>query len=159
MKKKTETENKITTLAGLEGALQQEMVCRFHLDVGEQQVEIKVKPISPALQERVRAITRAVVPPYIPARKDYDPLDAKYQEERDKAQLTARAVIVYFCCPEVNAKKAGLQTNQQIYEFVQSLLTENILDLLALTAQKGGLGSVREVKEGANFTFTPALES
>ncbi len=158
MKKKTDEKPAvITSFEQLEKLVASPVICRFEVD--GQIVELPVNRITPQIAERRRTIVRSVQPPFKKERNDYDPLDAKYLQARDQAEMQARALVVYSCCPGIAAKKPGLTNDAQILEFVQSLLTENLLDLIALTAQAGGLNVDLEVARRANFTSTPASES
>ena len=126
--------------------------CQFKLD--GQLLVIDVKRMTPAIAERKRAIERSVQPPFKKERNDYDPLDPDYLKKRDAAEDKARCVVVYFCCPIVQAKKA-CATDEEITALVQGMLTRNLQDLIALTAEAGGL---QRVTEAANFTLPAALE-
>jgi hypothetical protein len=103
----------------------------------------------------VRAIRRMAQPKWNEARKDYDFMDPAFLHLQDRNQKTARALIVYYGCPAIAAKKPGLSTPEQIYHFVSGLLAENVLELIAATIQAGGM----ELVERANFTSTGASES
>jgi len=160
MAKKTEVKKTAAltfkTLDELQALVDGKINCRFRLDGRE--ANVPVSRISPAVAEKERQIKRAVQPPYKPDRKDYDPLDAKFLADRDLANLKARAFIVYSCCPLVSAKRPGLTSTDDIFAFVQGLLTENILNVIALTAQAGGLDLDVEAQKTANFTPAPGLE-
>lgn len=84
----------------------------------------------------------------------YDEFDPGYLEKRETAAKKVRSLVVYACCPSVAAAKPGLTAVDEIHAFVQTILTENILNLLALKAQEGGLNLDVEVEERANFTST-----
>ena len=154
--KKTENKTKtvltITSLDQLQALVNETVKCQFELDGVS--INLPVNRISPAVAERERAITRSVQPPYKPERKDYDPLAPEYLAARDLATLKARAFIVYSCCPSVCAKKPGLMAVDDIFSFVQGLLTENLLNLIAMSARVGGMNLEREVA-GANFMPAP----
>ena len=160
MKNKTEKQSQaevrpvltITSLDQLQALVNETAMCQFELD--GTRISVPVNRISPGVAERERAITRTSQPPYKADRKDYDPLDPAYLAARDLAALKARAFIVYACCPAVSAKKPGLTGVDDIFNFVQGLLTENILNLIALSARVGGMNLEREVA-GANFTLAP----
>ena len=145
----------ITTLAELKAAIDRPLACAFQID--EREVSLTVKRINVAVDEQRRAIVRAVTPPWVRERNDYDMLNQTYRRDRETAEDTARSVIVYHCCPEVADGNKGLTDPGTIHTYVKNLLPPTILELIALTAVAGGLNA--EVKARANFTSTPASES
>jgi len=154
-KEKTKAVPPITTLAELKAAIDRPIICTFLID--EREVNLTVKRINVAVDEQRRAIIRAVLPPWVKERNDYDLLNQTYRRDRDIAEDTARSVIVYHCCPEVADGNKGLTEPGTIHAYVKNLLPPTILELIALTAVAGGLNA--EVKARANFTSTPASES
>ncbi|MDE2102858.1 MAG: hypothetical protein KGL39_36780 [Patescibacteria group bacterium] len=163
MKSKTESKTvKIASFDELAAKIEKAIPCVFKLD-GEL-IEIPVKRVTPALAERVRKLRRAVLPPYKKERNpaaggDYDPMDPGYLERKDLNEAKVRALIVYTCCPLVAAKKPGLTDEAEMLAFVQGILSENILDLIMLTAQAGGMNLDEEVQRRANFISTPGSEN
>ena len=157
--KKTTEEKPITieSLDQLQTLVNETVQCRFHLD--GKLISVPITRISPAVAEREREIRRMAQPPYKQDRKDYDPLDATYLKKRDEQATRARNFIVYSCCPAVASKKPGLTAPEDIHTFVQGLLTENILNFIALSAQGGGMDLDVEAQKGANFTQAPGSES
>ena len=154
MKEKKNTRPQPTVLKSLDaltGLVDSPIRCVFTID--RRPVEIEVKRMTAAIAERKRKIERAVQPPYKPERKDYDPLDPKYLDAREAAEAKAQAVVVYFCCPIVQAKKA-CATDEEIAAFVATVLPPNLQQIIALTAQGGGLG----MEDAANFITPPASE-
>lgn len=152
---------KITSFDELAGLLAKPVSCVFKLD--GQDIEIQVNRVTPLLAEQVRKLRRSVTPPFKkdrnPPAGDYDPLDAKYLEARDAMEIKCRALIVYASCPLVSAKKPGLTNPDDLVAFVQGVLSENMLDLIMLTAQAGGMNLDEEVQRRANFTSTPGSEN
>lgn len=118
-------------------------------------VRIKCRRITQALEEQVRKILRKVQPKWNEQKKDYDHTDPGYLELRNEADRRARSFIVYSCCPPIAAKQPGLTNETDIHRFVRELLTENIIELIHLHCQSGGM----ELVERANFTSTPASGS
>lgn len=147
--------NPITTLAELRAVIDTPLTCRFEIDGRE--VNLAVRRITTTLDEQRRAIIRAVTPPYVKERNDYDPMNASYRRDRETAEDIARSLIVYHCCPEVADGSKGLTESNAIHAYVKNLLPPTILEMIALTALAGGLSA--EVRERANFTSTPASES
>lgn len=147
-KTKTAPPRLLTSLDELQGLVDAPLKCRFKLDGTV--LEIDVKRMTPAITERQRAILRSVQPPYKAERKDYDMGDPDYLKKGAAAEDRARCIIVYYCCPIISAKKA-CATDEEICAFVGPLLTRNIQELIALTAQTGGMELVR-TDEAANFT-------
>jgi hypothetical protein len=154
---KTKTEQKvITNLKDVLGLIEKTLPCRFKVDGRE--VELAVKRAMPALQEKRRELMRAVQPPYVKERNDYDALAPQYLARRDQAALQARSLTVYQCCPDVAAMKPGLLDAATIHLFVSGMgLPESILEMIELTALAGGLDL--EVDKRANFTLPAGSES
>jgi hypothetical protein len=132
----------------LQALVAQPVICRFMLD--EQVIEVPVTRLSAATAERVRALRRAAQPEWVKERNDYDHTGAKYLAARDQNERIARAVMIYCHCPAVAAQKPALQDNAAILAHVQSLFSENILDVIAIAIQGGGL----DLEERINFTST-----
>ena len=149
----------VTDFAQLNALFTKPVPCVFYLD--GQEIELPVQRISPGLAEQVRKLRRTVMPPFRkdrnPPAGDYDQMDPKYLAERDAVELKIRALIVYASCPILSSQKPGLTVPDEMLSFVQGLLSENVLDLIMLTAQAGGmhLASDEEVQRRANFTYTP----
>ena len=153
--KTTETRASITTLAELRAVIEKPLVCRFEID--EVPVSLTVRRITSAVDEQRRAIVRAVTPPFVRERNDYDMLNATYRRDREAAEDVARSLIVYHCCPEAADGNKGLTDANAIHAYIKNLLPPTILEMIALTALAGGLNA--EVKSRANFISTPASES
>jgi hypothetical protein len=153
---------KITSLKQLKDRAEKTIPCTFKFD-GDL-LEIPVRRVTPALADRVRKLRRSVTPPFKKERNppvgDYDPLDPKYLEAKEALEVKVRALIVYTCCPIIAEQKPGLTDEAEMVPFVQSVIeSENILDLIMLTAQAGGMNLDEEVQRRANFIFTPGSES
>lgn len=162
MKKKDETSEQrpvliVENIDDLQAIVGAPMIVPFLID--NREVHLSVRRATPAMLETYREIVRKVQPPFNKERKDYDPLDAKYLSDRDAAMKKARNYLVYSCCPAVAAKKPGLTSPDEISAFVQSILTDNLHELIASMAQAGGLNLDLEVQKGANFTSPPGSES
>jgi hypothetical protein len=163
MKNENKTEIKTVKIASfdeLTARIEKPLRCVFKLD-GDL-IELPVRRLPPLLAERVRRLRRGVTPPFKRERGpngDYDPMDVKYLEQRDAMEARVRALIVYSCCPLIAGKKPGLTDEGEILAFVQGVLSENILDLIMLTAQAGGLNLDEEVQRRANFISTPGSEN
>jgi hypothetical protein len=152
---------KIASFAELAARVEKTIPCVFQLD-GEL-LEIPVRRVSPALADRVRKLRRSVTPPWNPKinppHGDYDPLASEYLGKKDAVEAQVRALIVYTCCPVVAEQKPGLLNEADMAAFVQGVLSENILDLIMLTAQAGGMNLDEEVQRRANFSYTPGSEN
>ncbi len=145
----------ITTLAALKAAIDRPLICAFEID--GQPVSLTVTRINVMVDELRRSIVRAVTPPWVKERNDYDVLNATYRRDREHAEDTARSVMDDHCCPEVANGNKGLTDPAAIHNYVKNLLPPMILEMIALTALAGGLNA--EVKARTNFTSTPASES
>jgi len=129
------------------------VLCRFELD--GKLIELPVKRLTAGIKEQVGDILRAPQPPFDKARGDYDYLNPNFLKARDKAEREARAVVIYYGCDAIAKQKPGLPNKNEIYNFVQSLLPETVLEIVALTIQKGGV----DLPERVNFSSPAALES
>jgi len=148
-------EGKITSLKDVLEQLAKPLSCRFFLD--RQEVVLPVHRAMGDVLERRRELMRAVQPPFVKERNDYDTLNPQYLARRDAAQLQARSLVVYVCCPEVAALKPGLIAPEQIYAALKPLLPEPVQELIELTALAGGVEM--EVDKRANFTLAAPSES
>lgn len=151
---------RIQSLDELQKLVDAPLLCAFELD--GQLIELDLRRVTPAIEEQRREILRAPQVPWVKERNgtavnDYDPMNPAYLKAKDLAERKARALIVYACCPAVAAKKPGLTNPDDILRFVQSILAENILDVIALTALASGLSV--EVAGRANFTSVPGSAS
>jgi hypothetical protein len=145
---------KIASFDELAARIEKPIPCVLKLD-GDL-IQFDVRRQSPALAERVRKLRRSVTPPFKkernPPQGDYDPMDPGYLEKRDALELKVRALVVYTCCPIIAARKPGLTDEA---EMRGTVLSENMLDLIMLTAQAGGVNLDEEVQRRANFISTP----
>lgn len=143
----------IESLDQLQAMVDAPLYADFTLD--GRPIRIACKRLTPVLDEQVRAIRREAQPVYVPAQKDYDYTDKAYLAKRDANEKIARNLIVYCGCPAIAAKRPGLTDKKQIHDFVRDLLSEPILEIVALTIQAGGMGLADRV----NFTSPAASEN
>ena len=147
---------KITSLDQLQKLVDAPLVCAFTLD--GQTLEVPLRRVSPAIEEQRREVLRAVPPPpFDKNRGEYDLLHPAYVRGKEQAEKKARSLIVYACCPAIAESKPGLTAVDDIHKYVQSVLVENVLDVIALTAMASRISV--EVARRANFTFPPDSES
>ena len=144
---------RIETFEQLKSLCDEPLLCRFELD--GKIIELPVKRLTAGIKEQAAEILRAPQPPFDKVRGDYDYLNPAFLKARDKAEREARAIIIYYGCEAVSKQKPGLPNRTEIYNFVQSLLPEMVLEMIALTIQKGGV----DLAERVNFTSTAASES
>jgi hypothetical protein len=146
----------ITDLKQLQALCDAPLHCEFSLD--GQVIRVPLRRLTAAIEEQRRDILRSVPPPpYVKERGEYDALNPAYVKAKEVAEKKARSLVVYACCPMVAAQKPGLTAVDDIHRFVQGLLAENLLDVMALTAMASGLSV--EVNRRANFTSPPDSES
>ena len=157
MKQKQKAEVKpvaIVSFDQLQAMLEAPVNCEFEID--GVLVALPVKRMSPGIAERKRALENSVQPPWDDKRKDFDPLNKKYIEDSSAAKRKARALVIYYCCPVIAAKKPGLASEDEIVKFIQECFTENILERLLFTADWGGVNGKR-VAAAVNFTSPDGL--
>jgi len=144
-------------LGALQALVDAPVWCRFRLD--GQDIQVECHRVSQAVDEQVRALRRLAQPPYTKPTGTtpgyYDESNAAYLIARDKNDKIARSVVIYAGCPAVSASKPGLVVAETIHDYVRGLLTDTVLDMLAMTIQAGGL----ELVDRANFTLTGTSES
>lgn len=153
-KKETETPQELTINSAdeLMAILTETIECRFVYK--GKMIRVPVTPLSASTAEKVRELRRKALPPFRRERGpngSYDELDPAYLKARDENEKKARAVIIYAHCPAVAEKKPGILNPDEIYQFVQGLFTESILEILSLTIQGGGLSN--ELDERVDFTL------
>lgn len=151
----------INTFKELQQRLTQPVSCRIALETeaGLEHLEIPCRRLDPKVKEQADELVLSVVPEYSAKLKDYDFRDAKYQLALALAQKKARALLVYAHCPVVAGEKPGLTDATAIYEFVQGLLVEPVIEALALRIEGSGMRVLREVESRANFTSIAGSES
>lgn len=167
--KKTESNSKnrrpavkpITSLKEFQALVDEPCTAVFEMETasGKQLRSVTVRRITPALAEQARQLERKIQPPWRKEMNGYDEYDPAYLEKRETVSKKVRSLIVYACCAPVSAAKPGLTAVEDIHAFVQGLLAENILNIISLKAQQGGINLDVEVEERANFTSTAGSES
>ena len=137
----------IESLDQLQALVDAPVYALFALD--NQPLKVPCRRADQALQEQVRALRRKAQPPRMkeagPNGDHYDYGNLAYQEAHERNTKIARALLVYSGCPMVSAKKPGLTDASQIHEFVKTILSENILEIIAGTVEIGGIGMVERV--------------
>jgi hypothetical protein len=122
-------------------------------------VAITGRRLSPAELEVVQSIANSVLPPQVkgtPAEKPvFNDNDPDYLRNKKRVLITARAVALYTAYPMFREEKPKLEKHSDIYEFVQSKLTEPILETLFVPLNDGGLRKVALV----NFTSASSRQS
>jgi len=146
----------ITDFDQLTALTDKPVICRFELDGAT--IELPCKRLSDVVQEEVYALHRKATPPWdksLGPAGDYNHYAQNYLKARADNANRARALIIYTGCPAIAAKKPGLTDIEAVYGFVRGLLPENILEIIALTIQKGGV----DLRQRADFTSTPDSEN
>jgi hypothetical protein len=144
---------RVEHLDQLQSLVDKPVFCQFTLDA--QEIELPCKRLTAEMDEEVRKLKRLAQPPFLKDRNDYDYTNAAYLKTRDENDRKARSLLVYWGCPAVAAKKPGLTNQEEIHKFVRSILAENILEMIALTVQAGGM----EVTQRVNFISPGNSES
>ncbi|HEY1171050.1 MAG TPA: hypothetical protein VGH19_06725 [Verrucomicrobiae bacterium] len=155
MKKKApntkEPELKVISIASiddLDKMLREPIHVKFPLGGGL--VDIECFRLRPVEAQQIERILNGALPPLVDdgdGKSHYDITDPEYLDRKAKAQNEARALTVYLACPLYQAKFPGLKSPQEIAEKVNSLLTEEVLRLIANTvSSENGL-----VPRMANF--------
>lgn len=120
-------------------------------------VEIPLRRMSASVEDEYHRIGNNVQPPpWDDQRKEYAMLNPDYLKRKDEAERAARAVMVYRCCPMLEAAKPGLREPQAILDFVHGALPALMLDVIAATIRNSGISL--EVLSRSNFTSTPGLD-
>jgi hypothetical protein len=143
----------IQTLEELQKICRAPLRCEFILQ--EKKVTVEVHRLTPLQTDEIEAIRREPTPPILKGRTpeenkpNYE--DPAYKDACAKHGKLARAMTIYFGCPLFATEKPGLTNREHVYEFVQSKLTDLILEVIYLTISGEAL-RVREVNEKVNFT-------
>jgi hypothetical protein len=145
----------ITTLAELRAVIAQPLTCEFEID--GRPVRLSVLRLMPAVDELRRAVLRAVTPIFVKERGDYDLRNPQYVAQTERAEDEARSLVIYHCCPEIQATQPGLTEPAAIHAFIRNLLPPMVQDLIAVTVMRGGIQA--QVERRANFISTPASAS
>lgn len=122
-----------------------------NIPLGGGLVRLECQRLKPFEAVRVERILNAALPPIVPAEDGqgtrYDITDPEYLDKKAVALNQARAMTVYLACPLYRQKFPNLETPEQVAEAVNSVLTEEVLRLIANTvASEDGL-----VPRMANF--------
>jgi hypothetical protein len=119
-------------------------------------IEVEVRALTPREESERSALLRKAQPKIIKGRTQSEDRieynDAKYAEEKEHWEKTARALCLYRACPIIAAAKPGLTTADEMFEYVQGLWNEHALEIIYLTIFTGGVS----VAERANFTTAPS---
>lgn len=158
---------RITSVTQLEEIIRKPIILPFGWS--GQACEIELLPLTPSQSEQVdKVMLELALPPYKPVPgannrpmqrngetvMDYDYNDRGWQEKRAQLTKEQRSLRIYLGCPAIRAAKPGLTNRTEIHEFIfggekgGGLFTENILELISLNLQVGGL----EAAERVNFT-------
>lgn len=135
------------------------ITARFLLD--GRLIELPLRRLSPAEQHRLDTVynftsarSSEVRPPLVAGASDkYNHEDADYVLKLEHLRRLARAMTIYAACPVLQAAGPVLTQREEIAVFVNSKLTDQLLDLLFVTISVGGLDLADRV------SFTSPLDS
>lgn len=150
------TEIIITSAEQMSSLLKEELFAHFFWR--GRSVKVPITPMSPKTSDAVRELNRKALPPFKRdrgAQGAYDDYDPAYLKAREENIRKARSLAIYTHCPVVAQIKAGLVNVDEIHAFVQTLWTENILEIISLKIQEGGLS----LEPRVDFTSAGGLES
>jgi len=157
--KTSESKNvKITDITELIERCNKPFVCRFLLD--QDVIELPVKRLSPAFEEKISAIRRNIpLPPMIKGNKPeenvYNFNDPAFVKAKDAAELVIRALSIYEGCPAIRDGKPNLLNQDEILDYVQGLFTNDLLNVIWWTIQGGGF----DTRVGERVGFTSPTDS
>lgn len=148
------TATRIKSAAQLNAMIRQPFIIAFGIDGAA--VELEVTRLTPAEESKLAEVMQEVaVPPYSDKLKDHDFQDAGWLAKREHLKRVVRSLRIYAGCAAVREDRPGMTNRDEIHAYVQGLWTEQILELINLSVQAGGL----EVAERANFTSAAGLAS
>ena len=112
---------------------------------------VDVRRMRPEEEAKLAAILDAVTPPIktgkTPEDDRIDFQNPAFIKAKATAEITARALALYWCVPLFGVEKPGLANQNEITEFVQSKLTNAVLNILYAETRNGGI----RIPEMANF--------
>lgn len=123
----------VTTLAALDQICRETFECEVSL-AGGHKARLKARYLTPAEDARITLIVRQVPPKMIPGiragEQVPDMTDPDYIQRLQAARLKARALTLYLCVPAFAEERPGLTDLEQVAQFVQGRLHEDILEML-----------------------------
>jgi hypothetical protein len=141
----------ITSLKELNALIRKRMKVEF--DFNGTKCALEMRRLTAAESSKISEILESVTPPLIKGKTmDDDRLDltnASYIKAKNLAAIQARAQAVYWSYPEVSAGNPNLKDPVEIADYVQSQLTDPIVQILYNATQDNGIGGVAEL---VNFT-------
>ena len=109
-------------------------------------VSVEGHRLSPAEVDVFQSVINEVLPPQVkgtPADKpQFNEFEPEYVKRKKKAFKLARALALYWAYPMFAGEKPGLEKHEEIYAFIQSRLTDSILDALLHPLNDWGLRKV-----------------
>lgn len=123
-------------------------------------LEMEVRRLRPDEDAQLAALLEGVVPPIKQGktpeddRIDFQNMD--FLKRKSSAEITARSLALYWCVPLFANEKPNLSRQDEINAFVQSKLTNAVLNLLYAETRSGGI----RIPEYVNsFSAGRSLES
>ncbi len=140
----------ITSLKDIQALCQQ--LNKVEFDYFGKQCVLEVRRLFPHEEAKINEIIEAVVPAIIKGKTpEEDRLDLNnpnYVKAKSEAALKARAQAIYWAVPAIQVDRPGLTDLNAVRDYVQSILTEPILDVLWQATRKTGI----DLAELVNFT-------
>ena len=122
------------------------------LQIGDTPFRVDVRPMTPHEDAQIQSLVASVAPPFIrgktPEEDRPDYTQADFLRKKAVVEIEARALSLYWCVPLFKESKPGLQTKEQIADFIQQQFNSEILDILYVAVRKSGVVKAELV----NFT-------
>ena len=136
---------KIAKLADLQAMVMETFTVNIELPM-QGTIAVEGRRLSPAEVDQFQSIINEVLPPQVkgsPADKpQFNDADPEYMKRKRKAFGVARAWALYCAYPMFKEERPGLEKQDDIYQFIQSKLTESILEVLLHPLNDWGLRKV-----------------
>ena len=140
---------KVTTLTEMQSFADEFVSLPFMLN--GHAIEVDVRRMRPDEDAQLAALLEGVMPPIkqgkTPEDDRIDFQNVEFLKRKSAAEITARALAIYWCVPIFNADKPNLVRHDEITSHVQSKMTNQILNLLYAETRSGGI----RIPEQVNF--------
>lgn len=151
---------RVTSLTELDALCRQPVTVRIPLASGDEVIEIEARRLTPAESAKVNLEMRRALPKIIPGDKPgqerFDLSDPTYFERDQTAKRRARALAVYLGVPLFRDEKPNLSNIDDITDYVQGKLTEEILTILFMAIVPS---FAQEVQEAVNFFSSSGFQT
>lgn len=146
----------VGNLADLDRLCRAEVAVEF--SSGGTRWRIMARQLTPKEAGRVRELLVKAMPPLLPMKAGeeearFDFTDPGYRAKKEVYERQARALAVYLGCEMYRQGKPGLESVEQIQEFVEGQGTDGLLQALYLRIAGGAVGTGSAEEEAGRVNF------